>query len=87
MLRGSQNPAPVALDQTETQRTRHHPHESWAAGLPHPILLGKVRAAWMACATAFGDKAEITLQARKAYEEEFARRQQDEPTMLQIQRV
>jgi len=41
----------------------------------------------MACATAFGDKAEITLQARKAYEEEFARRQQDEPTMLQIQRV
>jgi len=61
--------------------------ESWAAGLPHPILLRKVRAAWMACATAFGDKAEITLQARKAYEEEFARRQQDEPTMLQIQRV
>ena len=60
--------------------------ESWAAGLPHPILLRKVRAAWMACATAFGDKAEITLQARKAYEEEFARRQQDEPTMLQIQR-
>ena len=41
----------------------------------------------MACATAFGDKAEITLQARKAYDEEFARRQQDEPTMLQIQRV
>ena len=41
----------------------------------------------MACATAFGDKAEITLQAKKAYEEEFARRQQDEPTMLQIQRV
>ena len=60
--------------------------ESWAAGLPHPVLLRKVRAAWMACATAFGDKAEITLQVRKAYEEEFARRQQDEPTMLQIQR-
>ena len=60
--------------------------ESWAAGLPHPSLLRKVRAAWMACATAFGDKAAITLQARKACAEELARRQQDEPTMLQIQR-